>query len=101
MPQVYKLNEVDWVVAETFEEAVIWYMKNSGLSREEAVDGSYFPFEVKDLSTFNVTVERYGNEEFEKEYLDDEYDNTISIPANVLLEREWKGTPYILCSTEE
>lgn len=100
MPQVYRLNAVDWVVAETFEEAVQWYTKESGLDKEEVVDTSYSPFIVKDLCNFYVDVERYGNEEFEKEYLDDEDDNTISIPANVLLEKEWKGKPYIFCSTE-
>lgn len=100
MPHVYKLNEIDWVAAETFEEAVSWYMKDSCLSREDAVDETYSPFVVKDLSTFFVNVERYENEEFEEEYLEDEDDNTMSIPADLLLEKEWKGKPYIFCSTE-
>ena len=101
MPQVFRLNEVDWVAAETFEEAVQWYMSYLGLVREEAVDSSYFPFVVNDLTKFEVVVERFGNEIFEDEYLGCEDDNTMSIPGNVLLEKDWKGEPYIFCSTEE
>ncbi|MCA1029380.1 hypothetical protein LCM23_25545 [Cytobacillus kochii] len=100
MPQVYRLNENDWVIADNFNEAVNWYMKDTGMSKEEAVDESYSPFEVKDLSRFYIIVERYDNKEFEEEYLEDEDDNTLSIPADELIKKEWKGKPFIFCSTE-
>lgn len=100
MPKVFRLNECDWVVAERFEEAVKWYIKETGMDNDEAVDESYSPFIVSDLDNFHVIVERYGNEEFEDEYLEDEDDSTMSIPANLLLKKEWEGKPYIFCSTE-
>lgn len=39
--KIFKLNEYDYYAGETLEDCIIHYMKETGLSREEAVDEPY------------------------------------------------------------
>jgi hypothetical protein len=96
MPKVFRMNDFDWVAANNLKEAVEWY--NNFTSDDEVEER--FVEEVEDLTNFYVTVDRYGNEEFEEDYLENEEDTTMSVPGDELLEKEWKGKPYLFCSTE-
>ena len=83
--RVFKLNEYDWVAAETMEEAIEWYLKETGLSREDAID-----------------------EPEEEEYLDskmrvDEAMDSEQITLKEQISRHIQaGEPFplLLCSTE-
>lgn len=46
MIKVFAMNDCDWVAAETAEDAVALYMKETGLSREEALEGKDQPDEM-------------------------------------------------------
>lgn len=41
MLKVYRLNEEDFVAAESQEKAISWYMEETGLPREEAINEHY------------------------------------------------------------
>lgn len=36
--KAFKLNDCDWIAAQTLEEAIGWYLKETGLDRGEAID---------------------------------------------------------------
>ncbi len=40
--RAWKLNEYDWIAANNLEEGLKWYMEQTGLSREEAIDPDHF-----------------------------------------------------------
>lgn len=40
--KVFRLNEFDWVAAETKEQAIEWYMKETGLTEDESVDDAFY-----------------------------------------------------------
>lgn len=96
MSKIFKIGDYDWVAANNAKEALEWYKDETGIEdiTEEDVE------EVKDLTNFYVIVDRYGNEEFEKDYLEDEEDTTMRVPADELLKKEWKGKPYLFCTHE-
>lgn len=39
MIKVFRMNDCDWVAAETAEQAMEWYLKETGVSKGEATDG--------------------------------------------------------------
>ncbi|WP_051359542.1 hypothetical protein [Paucisalibacillus globulus] len=40
--KVFRLNEYDWIYAESEEQALEWYLEQTGLDKEEAYDDHYF-----------------------------------------------------------
>ena len=40
MIKIFRMNDCDYVAAEDFESAVQWYLKFTGLTRAEALDGT-------------------------------------------------------------
>ena len=98
MPKIFKIGDCDWVAANNAKEALEWYKDETWIDgiTEENVE------EVKDLTNFYVIVDRYRYKEFEKDYLENEDDTTMLVPADELLKKEWKGwkgKPYIFCTT--
>lgn len=103
MAKIFRLNECDWVAANTLEEAIEWYLKETGLPEDEALDE---PYEVENPSKMMVTMEKidvYGTENkyaaLEEKYLK-KGELTYKVPGNELLDVDWEGKPFIFCSTE-
>lgn len=82
---VWRLNECDWVCAEYYEDAVEWYMKETGLSEEEAIDEQLSEHMI-DLNT-TMRIEDDPKERITfKDVIEQEYKN--------------KTEPWIIASTE-
>lgn len=103
MTKIFKLNECDWVAANTLEEAIEWYLKETGLPEEDALEE---PYEIKNPSKIMVTLDKFVDDGTENKYaaLEEKYlkegELTYKVPANELLNIEWESKPFIFCSTE-
>ena len=81
--RAWRLNEADIVAAETLDAAIDWYMRETGLSREEAVDSDH----LRELE-----LPRLGW------YEDEEDGSRVQCTMAELIARH-KGTfPCVLCS---
>lgn len=104
-PQVFEINSYDLVAAETLEQAIHFYKNKSGLYYEREINRG---IKVINLEQTYVTIERrYPDEkdyekyaELQAEFLDDEDDTNVSVPADALLALEWSGKPYLFASDE-
>lgn len=103
MTKIFNLNDCDWVAANSLEEAIGWYLKETGLPADEALDG---PHEVENPSKMMVVMERIESNkkvnkyaELQEKYLKEDED-IYEVPANELLAIDWEGKPFIFCSTE-
>jgi hypothetical protein len=67
---VWRLNEADVVAAKTVEEGVSFLMKETGISKEEAFDDSYF-YEFTDWADLIITNDN-GNKETLQEIMEKE-----------------------------
>ncbi|WP_346234522.1 hypothetical protein MKY04_12715 [Lysinibacillus telephonicus] len=105
MAKIFKLNDYDWVAAETMDEAIEWYKNETGLSEEDAIDS---PYEITEPNKLLITIERVNKDEAEykryeklqEKYMEHEESSVFKVPADELLAVEWEGKPYLLCSTE-
>lgn len=101
MVGVFKMNDCDWVKADTEEQAKVFYMKETGFDREEVDE--YFYGEVPltdvmhlleidvpelDLNMYNFTKRKlYGQDVYE-------------VPFWWVILQAGTGEPYIIASTE-
>ncbi|HAM79580.1 hypothetical protein [Ornithinibacillus bavariensis] len=61
--KVFRLNEYDWVYAENKEQALEWYMKQTGLEKDEAYDKYYFEEIDPNIGTTLVHIDELPLEE--------------------------------------
>lgn len=81
--RVFRLCECDAVAAYTLDEAIEWYKEQTGLADDEL----YPREEIKILSPdYKVYKDAYNSEEM--------------ITLSELVDQEWRGEPFIACSTE-
>lgn len=80
--KVFQLNESDAVAAESIEDAKEFYLKTTGLSEDDAFYGE----EPVELSLDGL-------------YWEDET-RVRKVTLSDMLVKDWKGTPYIILSTE-
>jgi hypothetical protein len=101
--KVFRLNDFDWVAAETLENAVDWYVKETGIDKEDALDPAYEPHEVSLKTTVWSSPEDYLTEEeqgYAREYKKVGNELLAQIPFSRILEKENKSEPFIVASTE-
>lgn len=80
---VFKICDCDAVAALTLEDAIEWYKKETGVDDDEL-----YPYdEVETMSPDHLVYA-------------DVYDSEEVITLSELIEQEWKGEPFIACSTE-
>lgn len=80
--KVYQLNEIDAVAAESLEQAKNFYLKETGLSEEDA----FYDFEpVVFLLDHEIWVDET---------------KTRKQPLEELVKEFWKGEPFLAFTTE-
>ena len=55
--KVYRLNEYDWVAAESMEEAIEWYCRTTGVARSEATDEDVRELDEREMERTVFTLE--------------------------------------------
>lgn len=100
--KLFKLNKFDWVAATDLETAVQWYMKEHGLSREDAVDPHYVPYEESLSKPVWVDIEELTSEELKMPQIMRTSGDVreVKVSARRIIKKEYKGTPFVVCSTE-
>lgn len=81
--RAWRLNEADIIAAETQDAAIDWYMRETGLSREEAVDDFYF----RELELHRVAW-----------YEDEEDGSRVQATLAELIQRHGGPFPCALCA---
>lgn len=101
--KIFKLNDYEWVAAKSFDEAVEWHMKAHRLSFEDSVDPSCAPHECSTEMIVNVDMDYVMDYLNEDEVTVADFDPRLKcykVPAHYIIEKDYKGEPFILCSTE-
>jgi len=101
--KVFRLNDYEWVVAKSFDRAVDWYMLEHNLSYEDSVDPSCEPHECSTDMIVNVEMEYVMDYLEESEIKSIGFNTSIEcyqVPAHYIIKKEYKGKPFVLCSTE-
>ena len=107
MMKVFKMNDCDWVCAESKEGACEWYLKEIGCDLDEIddiiecninVDTMWYGFSTTDLydyihenrdKTFEVKFDKCGD-----------YDFIVKLTFKEVIDIEKLLEPYVICSTE-
>jgi hypothetical protein len=55
--KVFRINDCDWLAGEDFESALVWYMGETGLTREEALDGSEHELTPKEMEALKYFID--------------------------------------------
>ena len=100
--KLFKLNKFDWVAATDLETAVKWYMKEYGLSREDAIDPYYAPHEESLSKRVWVDIKELTPEELKMPQIrrTSRDGREVKVSAWRIINKEYKGTPFVVCSTE-
>lgn len=100
--KVFRLNDCDWVAAETLDQAVEWYMKETGLDREGALDPAHEPHECNLNETIWGTIDYLNDEEKQQARYYKEWDGELyaRIPFSRIIEKDYKGEPFIIASVD-
>lgn len=95
--KVFRMNEFDWVAAKSLDEAVKWYLKEFGLTREEIE-----PKEVSLDETMLYPCDRLNESELEKsgEFVLFYGEPHVRMTFREVLERDKIDEPCVIASTE-
>lgn len=86
---IYEINDYDWVVAHSAEEALRYYMDTTGLMREESLPAGEEPIEISEAHLDALTL------------WDEDTDKTMTFRQGLAEIREKGGTvPAIFASSE-
>ena len=80
LPNIYRLNEYEWISATSLDEAIAWYLEMTGVSLEQGIDNptelneedlDRLQFTTDDNTTHSFRVQRdlYAAEETDVPYL--------------------------------
>ena len=86
LPNIYRLNECEWIAATSLDEAIAWYLEMTGVSLEEGVDD---PIELSeaDLDRLQFTT-------------DDDTKHSFRVQRDLYAAEEC-DVPYLFASTED
>lgn len=100
--KVFRLNECDSVAAPDFESAVKFYLEVTGLSKDDAIDESYAPYERSLNETIYIAEEELTDEEralpLERELVEDV--NYVQVSFERMLKHSDATKPYLIASYE-
>jgi hypothetical protein len=93
---VYKVNDYDWVVAKTFEEAKEWYLKETGVRDDECW------LEEECSLDEMMWIEWTELPEEEQHYAQEIKNGMVRRPFKWVMKHIYKNkeTPYLIASTE-
>jgi hypothetical protein len=100
--KVFRLNEYDWVYAKNLEQALEWYMDQTGLDEDEAFDEHYFEEIDPNVGTTLVHIDELPIEEQKMTQQMIMQGNSLWVKRTFaeVIEREKLKAPCIVASTE-
>lgn len=108
MMKVFRLNECDWIAANSQEEAIEWYMNETGLDYKDAVDESFLEesdvvkegmwSEIVFCEEEGISIEEIEREGYKQKTINGE--TMVYVPFKKVLEIDKRTEPYFFCSTE-
>jgi hypothetical protein len=101
--KVFRLNEIDYVAAKSFEDAKQWYMDYYEFDEDEAIDPAYYPYEINPKEVMMwYEVDEIPLEEQDVTRKMKMIDGIMFALVTIddVLNWENKDDPYIICSTE-
>lgn len=98
--RVFRLNEYDFVYAESKEQAIEYYMNETGLSLEEAFDEHYY--EELDLDKGVMWISADDLEDKDKAHGFKQFGNSLyaHVTYDYVIKRFNLEAPYMIATTE-
>jgi len=100
--KVFRLNEYDWVYAENVEQALEWYMNQTGLEKDEAYDEQFFEEIDPNKGTTLIHIDELPIEEqkMAQQMIRQGNDLWVRKTFSQVIESEKLNAPCIIASTE-